>query len=119
MIAEGWRTLAYSVPQFGRTLRAGTTSVKLFLGNDYGNVTWGEEHKYINSAGTHGLQMMSPPSGSYYGAPQTEYRDSSNNLWLPMDGQGVSKVWSLLYDADGVNIPATPILNPSIEVTLD
>lgn len=80
----------------------------------------GGEHKYVNSAGTHGLQMMSPPSEPYYGAPQTEYRDSSNNLWLLMDGlKGVSKVWSLLYDAGGVNIPATPILNPSIEVTLD
>jgi hypothetical protein len=120
VIAEGWHTLHYSVPQSGRTLHVGGSHVRLFMGNEYGNVSWGEEHKYVNSAGTTGLQTMSPPSGPYIGAPQTEYRDSSNNLWPVMDGlKGVSTVNSLVYDTGSGFIPATPILNASIEVTLD
>jgi len=120
VIAEGWYTLHYSVPQSGRILHVGSSLVSLFMGDEYGNVLWGEEHKYVNSAGTTGLQTMSPPSGPYIGVPNTEYRNNSNNIWPEMDDlKGVSTVNSLTYYLPGSIIPATPILNASIEVTLD
>ncbi len=95
------------------------TERMLLYHEEYSNVSWSENHKYVSSSETIGLQMMTAEAPGI-GVPNTGYKESSNDLWPVIEGlKGVSTVSSLIYDTGDGFIPATPILNATIDVSFD
>jgi hypothetical protein len=113
---EVYHDVTYSISFSGKTIWVGKSTALLYEGVDYENLVWTEQHKYQYGGGSTTYQGMSPPTGPIIIGPKTESRESSADLWPPIQAlKGIAKCTGLVYDYNGGIAFASPIVNSSVD----